>query len=181
MWGGGAHYTAPLLRAAGGGRRTGGGASESRTLCDKQIRVDLLGGGGHRGLAQRSSARDGYDGWAGLLGRAAGKWPGRQQRAKTKGMTCVHRATPGERRACVAFSCQHMVLAARLSRRDVWKQQGTRQDRTHDKPAPGSTTLTARGPGPETWTFGSDGSAQFTASTINRGARCITRCRTGVG
>ena len=60
------------MRAAGGGGADRGEGSESRTLCDKQIGVDLLGGG-HRGLDQRSSARDGYDGIGGGGGYSAGR------------------------------------------------------------------------------------------------------------
>ena len=58
--------------AGGGGRAADRGrGSESRTLCDKQIRVDLLGGGGIGGWLSAVQRETVMTEERGLLGRAA--------------------------------------------------------------------------------------------------------------
>ena len=74
----GALYRTAVAGGGGGRAADRGRGSESRTLCDKQIRVDLLGGGDIGGWLSAVQRETVMTEGRGLLGRAAGKRPGRQ-------------------------------------------------------------------------------------------------------
>ena len=95
MWGGGAHYTAPLLRAAGGGRRTGGGAARAGPCVTNRSGLIYWGGGGIGGWFSAVKRETVMTEGRGLLGRAAEEMAGAASACQNEGYDMCSPCDPG--------------------------------------------------------------------------------------